>query len=152
MSGANYNGRQPNNTAYIKNFIEGMPPPLWTIDDIVTTTTTLESIIVPVDPLKSVYIPGNLYISGQIINIPITENANENIHYTKQPITKEEANKLLTVEPIKIIDTITNEISYDINDTSSNISANNLTYLLLKKIQDLQEQVTNLEKTLNNLL
>ena len=28
-STANYNGRQPNNTAYIKNYITGTPTSLW---------------------------------------------------------------------------------------------------------------------------
>ena len=147
MSIANYNGKQPNNTAYIKNFVEGTYPPIWTIDNI---DNTLDTVIVPVEPLKSVYIPGNLYISGKIINVPITKT-NSNIHYTTEPITTEQANILLNFETLKITDNITKEISYDINNISSNLSPNSLTYLLVKKIQDLQEQVTNLENRLNNL-
>jgi len=147
MSGANYNGRQPNNTAYIKNFVEGTIPPIWTIDNISSTTDT---IIVPVNPLKSVYIPGNLYISGQIINVPITKT-NSNIHYITEPITTEQSNILLNIETLKITNNITKEVSFDINNTLSDLSSNDLIYLLVKKIQDLQEQVTNLENRLNNL-
>ena len=29
MSSANYNGRQANNTSYIKNFVYGVPANLW---------------------------------------------------------------------------------------------------------------------------
>jgi len=53
--GANYNGKQPNNTAYIKNFVNGTPANLWKTysytssdgsnhSDITTNSNTYESL------------------------------------------------------------------------------------------------------------
>ena len=65
MGDANYNGRQPNNTSYIKSFVEGSSPNLWTVGNYLNTYV-LQPAIPTVD---SVYIPGNLYVKGNIINI-----------------------------------------------------------------------------------
>jgi hypothetical protein len=73
QQGANYNGTQPNNTAYIKNFIRGSPASLWktityglNINDCSPTPTNAIS---PASPLiDNVYIPGNLYVDGVIVN------------------------------------------------------------------------------------
>ena len=64
MSGANYNGRQPNNTSYIKTFVEG---------DLATTnlwqnsTYLGKNILKPLNTSLDLYIPGNIIIGGQII-------------------------------------------------------------------------------------
>ena len=61
-SQSNYNGRQPNNTSYIKNFIQGTNPNLWTVIkhnaiNVITPSTRL---------FDNLYIPGNLYVDGII--------------------------------------------------------------------------------------
>ena len=65
MSGANYGGRQANQSAYIKTFIEGNPEQLWIIDNILNVQA-----LVPVSPYKDIYIPNNIYLGGNIIHFP----------------------------------------------------------------------------------
>lgn len=65
--GANYNGRQPNNTAYIKTFVPGVTTSLWK-----TITYTSDPIVNAITPSSSkidnLYIPGDLYVDGNIIS------------------------------------------------------------------------------------
>ena len=70
QQGANYNGKQPNNTAYIKNFVPGTPTSLWkTITYTDTTTNLKENAITPSSTKNdNLYIPGNLYVDGNIIS------------------------------------------------------------------------------------
>lgn len=69
MIGANYNGKQPNNTASIKNFVYGIPSNLWKIIDYVKLDGTKEVVITPAsNNFESLYIPGDLFVDGSIIN------------------------------------------------------------------------------------
>jgi len=70
QQGANYSGKQPNNTAYIKNFVAGTPSSLWktiTYNDI--SSGLKENAITP-SSIKNdnLYIPGNLYVDGNIVS------------------------------------------------------------------------------------
>jgi hypothetical protein len=71
MLGANYNGKQPNNTAYIKNFVPGKPISLWkTINYVDINNNLTVSAITPASTkTDNLYIPGNLYVDGSIINV-----------------------------------------------------------------------------------
>jgi hypothetical protein len=72
MSGMNYNGRQPNNTAYVKTFVSGKLTSLWkTIHFTDTNNNNLIVSALTPSSLKNdnLYIPGNLYIDGSIIGL-----------------------------------------------------------------------------------
>jgi hypothetical protein len=72
MLGANYSGKQPNNTAYIKNFVAGTPTSLWkTINftDINNNNLIVSAITPSSTKTDNLYIPGNLYIDGSIIGL-----------------------------------------------------------------------------------
>jgi hypothetical protein len=59
-SGPNYNGRQPNNTAYIKNFVYGNPANLWKTTKYQTESGMYEPVITTAFPqYPNLYIPGN---------------------------------------------------------------------------------------------
>jgi len=67
--GANYGGKQPNNTAYVKNFISGSQSSLWkqisykdTVNNLFVNAITPSS-----QKYDNVYIPGNLYVDGIIL-------------------------------------------------------------------------------------
>jgi hypothetical protein len=93
MSGANYNGRQPNNSSYIKNFVFGQPPSLWKAINYLNPSGTITQVITPSSNLfKDVYLPGNLYIDGNIIN-PSDIILKENISEVDESVT----NKLLNL-------------------------------------------------------
>jgi len=86
---ANYGGKQPNNTAYIKNFVYGNPANLWN-----ATKYNDIGVLTPASHLyESVYIPGNLYVDGSIIN-PSDINLKDNII----PIDEKKTNKLLNLK------------------------------------------------------
>jgi hypothetical protein len=64
MSNANYNGRVGNNTSNTRYFTPGQQPVLWT-----TTTYSGKTVLTPISSnYENVYIPGNLYVDGSIIN------------------------------------------------------------------------------------
>ena len=70
MQGANYNGKQPNNTAYIKNYVSGVQTSLWkTITYNDNNTNLKENAITPSSSKNNnLYIPGNLYVDGSIVS------------------------------------------------------------------------------------
>ena len=79
MSGANYNGRQPKNSAYIKTFVAGSTPNLWTQQQLQYSGGNV-NVLLP-SSSKDVYIPGNLYLGGEIVKITPTTN---NYGYSSQ--------------------------------------------------------------------
>ena len=70
--GANYNGKQPNNTAYIKNYVAGTPTSLWKTIKYTDTSQIIVKTVNAITPSsntnKDLYIPGNLYLDGSIIS------------------------------------------------------------------------------------
>jgi hypothetical protein len=67
---ANYSGKQPNSTAYVKNYVPGTPTSLWktiTYDDI--SSGLKENALTPSSSKNdNLYIPGNLYVDGNIVS------------------------------------------------------------------------------------
>ena len=87
---ANYNGRQANNTSYIKEFFQGTELPLWT-----TTLQLNKQVIIPASKLiTSLYIPGDLTVDGTITN-PSDEYLKDDII----TMLNETTNKLMDVRP-----------------------------------------------------
>lgn len=79
MSGANYNGRQPDNSSYIKTFVEESLTDLWTIIEFSRNQTTA-SFLSPTSDIPNVFINGDLIVTGQIINTdPGNGNDSNNI-------------------------------------------------------------------------
>jgi hypothetical protein len=67
---SNYNGKQANNSAYIKTFVYGNPVNLWKAYLYTTdlTTNTSVNVITPTsERLDNVWIPGNLYVDGNVL-------------------------------------------------------------------------------------
>lgn len=55
---ANYGGKQPNNTAYVKNFVYGSPSDLWSATQYNPTIGPKIGVLTPSSPLyENVYIP-----------------------------------------------------------------------------------------------
>ena len=94
MSGANYGGRQPNNTAYIKQFVNGTTPNLWKNILYTPSGGTPTQVLTPTSPVYgSVYITGDLYVDGNIVN-PSDVFLKDNISL----INEERTNKLLNIK------------------------------------------------------
>ena len=75
---ANYSGKQPNNTAYIKYFSPGTSSDLWTVK-VYSYNGTKQNVITPVSNFyNNVYIPGNLFVDGSIVS-PSDINLKDNI-------------------------------------------------------------------------
>jgi hypothetical protein len=91
---ANYNGRQPNNTAYIKNFVSGATSNLWKAYSYINSSGESISVLTPTTQTYSnVYIPGNLYVDGNIIS-PSDINLKQNISL----IDEDKTNKLMNLQ------------------------------------------------------
>jgi len=69
---ANYNGRSPNNTSNIKYFVPGQAANLWIVTKYLNTNVSpnvYENVITPSSSnYQNVYIPGDLFVDGSIIN------------------------------------------------------------------------------------
>jgi hypothetical protein len=95
MTDSNYNAKQPNNTAYIKNFVYGLPAILWKTMNYKKSDGTTSLVITPASSrIESLYIPGDLYVDGSILN-PSDINLKQNIELLKVNIT----NKLMKLKP-----------------------------------------------------
>jgi hypothetical protein len=95
MSEPNYGAKQPNNTATIKNFVYGIPSSLWKTINYKKLDGTTETVITPSSSrFESLYIPGNLYVDGSILN-PSDIKLKKNIHLLDVNIT----DKLMELKP-----------------------------------------------------
>jgi len=87
---ANYNGRQPNNTAYIKNFVTGVVSDLWK-----TITFDSKGYLAPAAPMYSnVYIPGDLFVGGTITN-PSDLKLKSHIHHLDDHLIRSQLDRLV---------------------------------------------------------
>jgi len=93
---ANYGGRQPNETAYIKNFNNGSDPTLWTLRKY-NYKGASKLVILPVSArADNVYIPGDLFVDGSIVN-PSDINLKDNI----VEISSELTDNLINLKPVQ---------------------------------------------------
>lgn len=64
----NYNGRQPGNTAYIKNFVGESCYRLWQATNHINPDGKIVGVIAPTHKkYDNLYIPGDLYIDGSLV-------------------------------------------------------------------------------------
>jgi len=167
MSGANYGGRQPNNSAYIKNFYYGTPSNLWTVIPYTKADGTIVSVITPTtSKIENVYIPGDLYVDGNIIS-PSDVNLKNHI----ETIDTNKVDKLLNLntsqftfknDPLSNIHYgfIAQEFEKEFPElvtikpdkNLANIKAINyleIIPLLVNKIQIMQKEIDELKATIN---
>lgn len=67
-SSANYAGKQPNNTSYIKSFYPANLPALWTTTNYDTTSKLPDVLTIASKTIQSILIPGNIYLGGTVNN------------------------------------------------------------------------------------
>jgi hypothetical protein len=94
MSQSNYNGKQANNTAYIKNFTYGTPSNLWKVKDYNVGVISKTVIMPTSSKYENLYIPGDLFVDGSIVN-PSDINLKKNIKL----LNIETSEKLLNLKP-----------------------------------------------------
>jgi len=133
---ANYGGRQPNQTSYIKNFNDGSDPSLWTLQKYNYNGTTKLVIIPASVRIDNVYIPGDLFVDGSIVN-PSDINLKDNI----VEISSELTNNLINLKPV--------QYTYK-PDTSNSAQIKAINYLeiiplLVGKLQKMQTEIDNLK-------
>jgi hypothetical protein len=156
---ANYNGKQSNNTSYIKNYIRGNAFDLWSV-----LNNSTKWLIPASSTIDNVFIPGNLHVVGSITN-PSDIQLKQNVI----TIDLEQSNKLLLLKPSSFtfkadktdsvhygfiaqdVETVFPEIVQDIQQYKS-ISYLELLPLLVHKMQNMQQEIDILKeqaKTLN---
>ena len=165
---SNYNGRQPNNTSYIKNFIEQPQINLWKVASYQTTSGSIKSVITPsFTKYDSLYIQGDLFVDGTIFN-PSDINLKKNINL----IEVETSDKLMNLKPSSFIlkNDAFNHIHYGFiaqdleneypelvenkpNKMYNNIKSVNyleIIPLLVHKIQLMQQEIKELKDKVNS--
>lgn len=168
VSISNYNGRQPNNTAYIKTFVSGIPSNIWkTISYIKTDSTIVGAITTSLTNYPNLYIPGDLIVDGSIVT-PSDINLKQNIVKINEETTEKLMNLKSTSFTFK--NDPTNHVHYGFiaqeleeefptliqnkPDTQySNIKAVNyleIIPLLVNKIQLMQKEIDILKDRLNS--
>jgi len=89
---SNYGGKQPNNTAYIKQFVNGVNNLVTWIYN--TTSVPNQKTITPADPAASVLVQNDLIVFGNI-NTPSDVSIKENI----VNLDPDFCNKIMELEP-----------------------------------------------------
>jgi len=99
MSNPNCGEKQPNPTAFIKRFVNGSTSSLWKILNYIKSDGTNVQVLTPISPnVKSVYIPGDLFVDGNIIS-PSDINLKTNIALLDINIT----DKLMNLKPSSFV-------------------------------------------------
>jgi hypothetical protein len=169
LTNANYSGRQHSNTTMVKEFYFGSVNTLWTTSlytDTGTGVTT--SVITPATPsISSLWIPGNLFVDGSIIN-PSDAYLKDDI----REISIEKTQSLMNIipkqytlksDPLKHIhygfiaqemkEILPEMVTTKPDKTMNNINAINyleLIPLLVHKMQIMQGEIDALTLRLNN--
>jgi hypothetical protein len=167
---SNYNGRQPNNTAYIKTFVNGLPINLWKVTSYSKTDGSIKRAITPISTnANSLYIPGDLFVDGTIYN-PSDINLKKDINL----IQVDDTNKLMNLKPSSFIlkNDSTNHVHYGFiaqdfeneypelvenkpNKTHNNLKSINyleIIPLLVNKIQLMQTEINELKEKVNSIV
>lgn len=108
---ANYNGRQPNNTSYIKTFVSGLPVTLWKSFDLFTSTIVVRNITKTIKGFltstnlfyTNLLIQGNSFINGS--SFTSNDINNNYLNHDIQPLSQtSDYNNLLQVDTYSYID------------------------------------------------
>ena len=75
-SSANYGGRQPNNSAYIKHFMHEISTNLWKMLTYVGVNNTTQQVVTTFTDEASVYVQNDLFVDGHIytMTLPMTSS------------------------------------------------------------------------------
>jgi hypothetical protein len=135
---ANYGGRVPNPSATVRQFKYRQEPlPLWT-SSAYNDNSNIKVITTASENIPNVYIPGDLYVGGLIINpvMPLQNVSN---------ITNSDTKLLSNLETIKYNNSLTN-VKYGF---TTDMEINNIIPLLVSKINQMDEEIKNLKNKLN---
>ncbi len=164
---SNYNGRQPNNTSYIKTFVSDTPINLWKIGSKSTNSLT-KSVITPSSKKSdSLYIPGDIFYDGSLIGVSDV-NLKKDISLIKVDTT----DKLMNLKPSSFIfkDDSSNRLHYGFiaqeleneypelvqnkpnkmyNNNLKSVNYLEILPLLVNKIQLMQKEINELKEKVN---
>ncbi len=168
LTNANYGGRQHSNTTMVKEFYFGVPNTLWTTTLYTDSGTGITSLVItPATPsISSLWIPGNLYVDGTIINpsdISLKDNIREiSIEKTQGLMNIIPKQYTLKSDPTKHIhygfiaqemkERVPEMVTTKPDKTMNNINAINyleLIPLLVHKTQLMQREIDELRRIIN---
>jgi len=163
----NYSGRQNNTTSYIKNYIIGTLPELWSVVSYKNSNNLANTLTPSNNRYDNVLIDGDLYVNGSIIN-PSDANLKDNI----ADISIKHVGDLMKLDVKQF--TFKNDLKQQIHygfiaqefekefpelvsikpDKNANYKAINyleIVPLLVNKIQQMQEEIDELKNKIERL-
>jgi hypothetical protein len=165
---ANYNGRQPNNTAYIKTFVNDPQNNLWKTSSQTKSDGSVKSVITPSsNKIDSLYIPGDIFYDGSLIGV-----SDVNLKKDISLIQVDTTDKLMNLKPSSFIfkgdssnrlhygfiaQELENEYPELVQNKPNKMYNNNLKSvnyleiipLLVNKIQSMQKEINELKEKVN---
>jgi hypothetical protein len=165
---SNYNGRQPNNTAYIKTFVSDRQIMLWKTASQSKSDGSVKSVITPSsDKSNSLYIPGDIFYDGSLIGI-----SDINVKKDISLIQVDTTDKLMNLKPSSFMfkDDSSNRVHYGFiaqeleneypelvqhkpnkmyNNNLKSVNYLEIIPLLVNKIQLMQKEITELKEKVN---
>jgi len=167
-SSANYAGRQPNSTAYIKTFYPAGLSDLWTTTNYNTTNKIPNVLTIANKTIQSILIPGNIYLGGTVYNysdIQLKNNINKIELDTSQHLSnlnpvsycfKNDPNKLhygLIAQEVESLVKNTVEIKpgYGFNDFHY-LNTDQIHYIHMATTEYLIEKMSTQQSTIDGLL
>jgi len=156
---ANYGGKQPTNSSYIKQFVVSATSSdaFWIYKRLTNSNNSI--VQTPADSKYPLYISNDLYVTGSIFNI-----SDIKLKTMIEPLSKKNIDELFNINPVKykFISDKQNKIHYGFiaqevekiypelisNDYSGNKSVNYLEMIpiLLSKMKIMQEELDELKK------
>jgi hypothetical protein len=166
-SGANYAGKQPNNTSYIKSFYPASLPDLWKTANYNTTSHLPNVLTIASKTIQSILIPGNIYLGGSVnvySDIQLKNNIN-NIEidtsqqiFNLKPVSyvfKNDPNKLhygLIAQDVEdVYPDLVTSVTLENNTSIKTVNYIELIPLMIGQITFLKDEVDKLKEEVVNL-
>lgn len=152
MTEPNYGGKIANSSAYVKQFTGGDLNELWYPTVYISDNIKINVLTPTVQ--KDIYIPRNIYIGGNIIQVPQLTQTQTQTQENISPISSDVYNTIMELIPIQytLANDQLNTVYYGYSNNNVSPSYLETNPIIISKIQDLQNQIQNLQTQIQDLL
>jgi len=147
----NYGGKIPNTSVYVKQFFGGDLNELWYPTVYVSDNIKINVLTPTVQ--KDIYIPRNIYIGGNIIQVPQATQTQTQTQENITSISADVYNTIMDLIPIQytLVNDPLNTVYYGYSNNNVSPSYLETSPIIISKIQDLQNQIQDLQNQIQEL-